>query len=53
MTLHDPLDFALTEDCLLIFYNEYALAPHAAGPQHFYLPLSDLSDILLPQYITE
>lgn len=53
MTLHDPLDFALTEDCLLIFYNEYALAPHAAGPQHFYLPLSDLSDILLPQYVTE
>lgn len=53
MTLHDSLDFALTEDCLLIFYNEYALAPHAAGPQHFYLPLSDLSDILLPQYVTE
>ena len=53
MTLHDPLDFALTEDCLLIFYNEYALAPHVAGPQHFYLPLSDLSDILLPQYVTE
>ena len=53
MTLHDPLDFALTEDCLLIFYNEYALAPHAAGPQHFYLPLSDLSDIVKPQYLTE
>ena len=53
MTLLDPMDFALTEDCLLIFYNEYALAPHAAGPQLFYLPLSELSDILLPQYITE
>lgn len=53
MTLLDPMDFALTEDCLLIFYNEYTLAPHAAGPQLFYLPLSELSDILLPQYITE
>ena len=53
MTLLDPMDFALTGDCLLIFYNEYALAPHAAGPQHFYLPLSDLSDIVKPQYLTE
>ena len=53
MTLLDPMDFALTEDCLLIFYNEYALAPHAAGPQHSYLPLSDLSDIVKPQYLTE
>ena len=53
MPLLDPMDFALTEDCLRIFYNEYALAPHAAGPQHFYLPLSDLSDIVIPQYLTE
>ena len=53
MTLLDPMDFALTGDSLLIFYNEYALAPHAAGLQHFYLPLSDLSDILQPQYVTE
>lgn len=53
MTLLDPMDFALTEDSLLIFYNEYALAPHAAGLQHFYLPLSDLSDIVKPQYLSE
>ena len=53
MTLLDPMDFALTGDSLLIFYNEYALAPYAAGLQHFYLPLSDLSDILQPQYVTE
>ena len=38
---------------LFAVYNEYALAPHAAGPQHFYLPLSDLSDIVKPQYLTE
>ena len=53
MTLLDPMDFALTGDSLLIFYNEYALAPYAAGLQHFYLPLSDLSDILQTQYVTE
>lgn len=53
MSLLDPMDFALTEDCLLIFYNEYALAPHAAGLQHFYLPLEQLSDILKPQYLGE
>ena len=53
MTLLDPMDFALTGDSLLLFYNAYALAPHAAGPQHFYLPLSDLSDIVKPQYLAE
>ncbi len=53
MSLLDPMDFALTEDCLLIFYNEYALAPHAAGLQHFYLPLEQLSDIVKPQYLAE
>lgn len=53
MSLLDPMDFALTEDCLLIFYNEYALAPHAAGLQHFYLPLEQLSDIVKPQYLGE
>ena len=53
MTLLDPTDFALTEDSLLIFYNEYALAPRAAGLQHFYLPLSDLADIVKPQYLAE
>ena len=51
LNLLDPMDFALTEDSLLIFYNVYALAPHAAGPQQFYLPLSELSDILKPQWV--
>ena len=53
MTLHDPMDFALTDDSLLIFFDEYALAPYAAGLQHFYLPLSDLADILNPLYFAE
>lgn len=51
LSLLDPMDFALTDDSLLIFYNVYALAPHAAGPQQFYLPLSELSDILNPQWV--
>ncbi|MBQ4578168.1 MAG: DUF3298 domain-containing protein [Clostridia bacterium] len=48
--LLDPMDFALTEDSLLLFFDVYALAPYAAGPQQFYLPLTDLADILKPQY---
>ncbi|MBR5536470.1 MAG: DUF3298 domain-containing protein, partial [Clostridia bacterium] len=51
--LLDPMDFALTGDSLLIFFDVYALAPYAAGPQQFYLPLADLADILNPQYFAE
>ena len=53
LNLLDPMDFALTEDSLLIFFDVYALAPYAAGPQQFYLPLADLADIIKPQYLTE
>lgn len=53
MTLLDPMDFVLTEDSLQIFFNVYTLAPYAAGPQQFSLPLSDLADIVKPQYLTE
>ena len=53
LSLLDPMDFALTEDSLLIFFDEYALAPYAAGLQHFYLPLSELSDILDTQWVTQ
>ena len=51
--LLDPMDFALTEDSLLLFFDVYALAPYAAGTQQFYLPLADLADILNPQYFAE
>lgn len=51
--LLEPMNFALTEDSLLLFFDPYALAPYAAGPQHFYLALSDLADIVKPQYLTE
>ena len=53
LSLLDPMDFALTEDSLLLIFNVYALAPYAAGPQYFYLPLSNLTDIVKPQYLTE
>ncbi len=53
LSLLDPMDFALTEDSLLIFFDEYALAPYAAGMQHIYLPLSELSDILDTQWVTQ
>jgi len=53
LSLLDPMDFALTEDSLLIFFDVYALAPYAAGPQFFYLPYSELSDILDTQWVKE
>ena len=51
LNLLDPMDFALTEDSLLIFFDVYALAPYAAGPQYFYLPYSELSDILDTRWV--
>lgn len=53
LNLLDPMDFALTEDSLLIFFDHYALAPYAAGPQYFYLPYSELSDILDTRWVKE
>ncbi|MEA5038950.1 MAG: DUF3298 and DUF4163 domain-containing protein [Clostridiaceae bacterium] len=46
MEIYDPQNFALTDDSLLVFFPTYALASYAAGIQEFYIPLSDLSDIL-------
>lgn len=53
LSLLDPMDFALTEDSLLIFFDVYSLAPYVAGPQNFELPLSELSDILNTQWVTQ
>lgn len=47
--LYDPLDFALTDDSLVVFFRD--IAPHAAGVQRFEIPLSALSDILKPQWV--
>lgn len=51
--LYDPLDFALTDDSLVVFFGDSQLAAHAAGEQRFDLPLSGLSHLLRPEYVTE
>ena len=43
---YDENDFYLTNDSLAVFYQKYALAVGAAGPQVFYIPLSSVSDML-------
>ena len=42
----DPVNFALEEDSLLLFFNTSEIAPYAAGFQEFRLPWTDLADIL-------
>ena len=42
----DPVNFALDEDSLLLFFNTSEIAPYAAGFQEFRLPWADLADIL-------
>lgn len=39
-------DFYLTEDSLVVFFNEYSIGPYMIGAQFFEIPLSDLSDII-------
>lgn len=42
----NPQDFALTDDSLLIFFPTYTLGSYAAGIQYFYIPFSDIDQIL-------
>ncbi len=42
----DPVNFALEEDSLLLFFNTSEIAPYASGFQEFRLPWTDLADIL-------
>ncbi len=44
-------DWALTTDSLMLYFDEYQVAPGAAGPQAIALPLSALADVLQPQYL--
>ena len=39
-------DFYLTDDCLVVFFNEYSIGPYVIGPQFFEIPLTDLCDIM-------
>lgn len=44
-------DWALTTDSLMLYFDEYQVAPGAAGPQAITLPLSALADVLQPQFL--
>ncbi len=43
--------WALTNDEMIFFFDEYQVAPGAAGPQELHIPLSELSTLLQPMYI--
>lgn len=43
--------FALTNDELIFFFDEYQVAPGAAGPQELHIPLAELTDLIQPMYI--
>jgi len=42
-------DWAVTPEGLLIIFDEYQVAPYAAGPQEVVIPYDILADILHPQ----
>jgi hypothetical protein len=42
----DPDDYFLTENSLVVFYDKYALADGASGPQAFAIPYAAIRDIL-------
>lgn len=45
-TLPLPKNFAFTRDGLMMFYNEYEIAPYAMGPVSYTISYSQLSGIL-------
>lgn len=45
-TLPLPKNFAFTKDGLMMFYNEYEIAPYAMGPVSYTISYSQLSGIL-------
>ncbi len=44
-------NWALTADSLNLYFDEYQVAPGAAGAPMVAIPLSELSDVLQPQYL--
>ena len=50
-TAENYQDWALTTDSLNLYFDEYQVAPGAAGPQAIAIPLSELADVLQPQYL--
>lgn len=47
-TVDEKTWFYITKTDLVVVFPEYAIAPYAAGEPEFKLPLSSLSDILIP-----
>lgn len=53
-TSDDPNNFrsfALTNDELIFFFDEYQVAPGAAGPQELHIPLSEVTALIQPMYV--
>ena len=45
-TAYDTSDFIPREECLTVYWQDYAIGPHSTGMLLFDLPWSDLGDIL-------
>ncbi|HLH18807.1 MAG TPA: RsiV family protein [Bryobacteraceae bacterium] len=45
-----PENFALTDESLIFYYNTYEIASHADGPTEVEIPLSEIRDLLRPEY---
>jgi len=43
-------NWVLTPDALVFTFEQYQVAPYAAGPQTVTIPLSDVQDILAPEF---
>lgn len=50
-TAENYQNWALTADSLNLYFNEYQVAPGAAGALVVSIPLSELADVLQPQYL--
>jgi hypothetical protein len=42
--------FALTDEMLIFFFDEYQVAPYAAGPFQVSIPLQNIANILAPEF---
>lgn len=49
-TIGDDPDFCLTNDAVVIYFQQYAYFPYAAGIQTFAIPYEDLSACLRDEY---
>ncbi len=45
-------NLTLLKDSVLLYYNQYEVAPYAYGPTRITVPLDSLEDILLPAFIS-